>query len=40
MIAGVGERLGPYIPPTAIVKRELPEPRRTNSGFMDDLPEL
>jgi phage terminase large subunit GpA-like protein len=40
MIAGVGERLGPYVPPTTIIERALPEPRRTSDSFMDDLPEL
>jgi len=39
MIGGVGERLGPCVPPTAIIKRELPEPRGGTSSFMDDLSE-
>ena len=40
MIAGVGERLGPYVSPAPCAQRPLPPPERVPNEFMDDLPEL
>jgi len=37
MIAGVGERLGPYVPPSCAVKRDEPSRSSAGDNFLDDV---